>query len=421
MAASSSPTLSEFPREIDAVINDLRCNIAAAIECVCGSSCRAQDVIDDFAVHRKLGWQLWNVAFADDPLAAVKLLPSPRGLEVWTTAARLRGASDELIDRINQSVAQFQQLIATHAEDREMLQMLVEARADAPSRDTETDARWRKQAFTGNSYIFGVRAKRLLATVILAPSPSRAGYFDMARIHGLIGLVRTRSNVRWPISQSVVHTDDGVQRAPRREPLLDTPAVRAIGVPLMERFCSHPLPPVHRRAGERGMLEDELLPGPVGQTGASTIITGEIVREVAPAHQTSPGETALFGTGVRTPGELLVSDHLVHRDLFPGAQRELCVFGELISPTTQDERDLLPVPERLVHLGRGIERLPTADIPDYGQILQAVFGATGWNPKEFDVYRVRMRYPPIPASVMLRHALPSAPAPAPASARAPAT
>jgi hypothetical protein len=401
---------TQFPRDIDSVVADLRRNIAAAIEVVCGSRSRAQDVTDNFGVHRKLGWQLWNVAFADDPMAAVKFLPNARGLEVWTKSARMRGVSGELLERITESVSQFHQLITTHAEDREMLEMLIEARDDGRARDEETDARWRKQAFTGNSYIFGVRAKRLLSTIVLAPS-QRTPWFDMVRIQGLIGLVRTRSNVRWPFAQSIVHTDDGVQRAPNRQPLLDTPAVREIGVPLMEKFCSQPLPPVQRRQGEHGMLEDELLPGPVGQTGASTVITGEILREVAPAHQTTPGETALFGTGVRTPGELLISDHIIHRDVFTGVQRELRVFGELIYPTTQDERDLLPVADRLQNLGRGIDRVRTADIPDYGEMLDTVFKLTGWNPKEFDVYRVRMRYPPIPASVMLRHELPPAPAP----------
>ena len=69
------------------------------------------------------------------------------------------------------------------------------------------------------------------------------------------------------------------------------------------------------------------------------------------------GERALWGTGVRTPGELLITDHFVHRDLFPGVVRELCVFGELISPITQDDRDLLPVSERLLELGSGLDRV----------------------------------------------------------------
>jgi hypothetical protein len=405
-SSAESDLSTDFPREIDAVVAELRRNVAAAIEVVCGGSSRAQDVTDSFGIHRKLGWQLWNVAFADDPMAAVKYLPNTRGLEVWSKSARLRGVPEQLLDEVSQTIAQFQQLIATHAEDREMLEMMVEARDTRP--DVDTEARWRKQAFTGNSYIWGVRAKRLLSIVVLAPS-ARAPYFDIARLHGLIGLVRTRSNVRWPFSQSVVQTDDGVQRAPVRAALLDSAGVRRIGVPLMEKFCSQPLPPVQRRMGEQGLLEDELLPGPVGQTGATTVITGEILREVAPAHQTTPGETALFGTGVRTPGEVLISDHFVHRDLFPGVTRELCVFGELISHTSQDERDRLPVGDRLQSLGRGIDRVRTADIPNYGEMLECVFEQTGWNPAEFEVYRVRMRYPPVPAAVMLRHALPPAP------------
>ena len=168
-----------------------------------------------------------------------------------------------------------------------------------------------------------------------------------------------------------------------------------------------PLPPVQRRTSEIGMLEDELLPGPAGQTGASTVITAEIVRDVAPVAPSQPGEKALFGAGVRTPGEVLISDHFVHRELFPGVMRELCVFGELISNTTRDERDRIPVADKLQHLGRGLHRVRTAEVPRYADLLECVFQQTGWKAEDFDVYRVRMRYPPIPVSVMIRHEMPS--------------
>jgi hypothetical protein len=92
--------------------------------------------------------------------------------------------------------------------------------------------------------------------------------------------------------------------------------------------------------------------------------------------------------------------------MFPNVTRELRVFGELISNTTRDERDRLPVAERLQHLGRGVERVRTAEIPRYAEILGAAFEKTGWDPDDFDVYRVRMRYPPIPVSVMVRHEMP---------------
>jgi hypothetical protein len=382
----------------------LRQTFGAIVEAVCGGSPRAQDVTDSFGVHRKLGWQIWNVAYSDDPNAAVRFVPNAKGIDVWRAAASQRGVPDDLLRRLDDVIAQFQQLVETHAEDREMLEMIVESGAEHP--DEAVELRWRKQAFTGNSFIWGVRAKSLLATVLLHPS-ARADYFDMVRIQGLIGLVRTRANVRWPFAQSIVQSDDGAVYAPQREPVLGSKRVKQIGVPLMEEFCSQPLPPVERRTGENGMLEDELLPGPVGQTAASTIITGELAREVAPYYPTRPGEVALWATGVRTPGEVLISDHFVHREMFPGVARELRVFGELISNTTRDERDRLPVAERLLHLGRGLDRVRTAEIPRYADILGAAFDKTGWKPDDFDVYRVRMRYPPIPVSVMVRHEMPA--------------
>ena len=401
--APSSATVNgaDFNGEIALAVERLRLRLGAIIDSVCGGSPRAQDVTDRFGVHRKLGWQIWNVVYSDDPMAAVRFLPNARGIEVWRAAAARRGVPRDLLERLGEAVAQFDRTVRTHAQDREMLEMLVEAQGARP--DEAADVRWRKQAFTGNSFIWGVRAKRLLATVILHPSAT-AGHFDMVRLQGLVELVRTRANVRWPFAQSITMTEDGTVRAPTRVPLDDSPVVRERGgVPLLEAFCSAPLPPVQRRVGENGMIEDELLPGPVGQSGASTVVTGELLRAVAPVRPTTAGEVALFGTGVRTPGELLVSDHVVHRDLWPGAPRELCVFGELISPTSQDERDRVPVPERLQHLGRGMERIRTADIPRYAELLELAFARTSWRPDEFDVYRVRMRYPPIPVSVMVRH------------------
>ena len=332
MELSPKESLSGFPPEIVSVSTDLRIRFAAVIEALCGGRPRAQDVTDQFGVHRKLGWQIWNVAYADDPLAAIRFMPNPRGVEVWREAAENRGVHTELLNRLTDACERFDALVTTHAGDRQTLEMMVEGRD--PGADESTESRWRKQAFTGNSYIWGVRAKRLLATVLLHPSKS-AGFFDMVRVHGMIGLIRTRSTVRWPFAQSVVQTDDGAERAPLREPLMPSSAVDRVGVPLMEAFCSNPLPPVQRRLNEEsGMVEDELLPGPVGQTAASTVMTGEILRAVAPVNPTREGEVALFGTGVRTPTELLISDHFVHKDLWPGVPRELRVFGEMISATT---------------------------------------------------------------------------------------
>jgi hypothetical protein len=286
-----------------------------------------------------------------------------------------------------------------------MLEMLVESDA-AAELDEAAVVRWRKQAFTGNSFTWGVRARCMLACAVIFPSRGRDGYWGMVRVQGLLGLVRTRSGVRWPFAQLLVRNAEGKKYEFDRVPLVESPAVRETGVPLLEEFCSKPLPAVQRRPGSMGMVHDELLPGEVGHAASADVVTAEILREVAPAWADQPGETASFGTGVRTPCELLVSDLLVHRTLYPNVTRELCVFGELTTQLSRDERDRVPVPERVQHLGRVSDGIGTADVPRHSELLSFVMKRAGLNPDDFDAYRVRMRYPPLPVSVIVRHEMP---------------
>lgn len=392
-----------FRSEAIKVADAARTAFADAIESACGGAPRAQDVAEKFGVHRKLGWQIWNVAYGDEPLPAIRFMPSSRSVEAWRFAAAEKGVPGDLLERVDAAVRAYDRLVETHAADRELLDMMVE-QLDTTV-DDSTENRWRKQAFTGNSFIWGVRVRTMLSALFLHPSKV-ANFFDMARIQGLVGLIRTRHEVRWPFAQSVIHTDDVGIRYPRREPLMPSPDVDTNGVPLMTSFCSQPTPPVQRRMGDSGLLEDELLPGPVGQTGACTVITGEILREAAPSHATEPDEDAMFGVGVRTPAELLLCDHFVHKDIFPGVVRELCVFSELVSPTTRDPRDRLPVGEKIQSLGRGLGRIRTAEVPQYAEMVNYVMDRSGWKADEFEVFRIRMKYPPMPVSVMVRHPLP---------------
>lgn len=396
---------AQFKGDVAGVVQAVRRRLAAVVESVCGGRPRAQDITDTFGIYRKLGWQIWNVVYAEDPLAAIRHLPNPRTLRVWNEAMQTKGVSGELIARLDEAIAQFHRSVKSHADDREMLEMLVESNAEAL--DEASAARWRKQAFTGNAYTWGVRARCMLACAIIFPSAARDGYFDMVRVQGLIGLVRTRPGIRWPFAQLLIRDTEGKKMPYGREPLApESTALRQTGVPLLEEFCSRPLPRVQRVQGNMGMVQDELLPGEIGQSGAADIVTGEILREVGPAWADEPGHTNSFGTGVRTPSELLVSDQLVHRDLFPGVDRELLVFGELMTQLSRDERDRIPVPETVQHLGPVSDGISTADVPRHGELLSRVLRLAGLKADDFQAYRVRMRYPPLPVSVIVRHEMP---------------
>jgi hypothetical protein len=372
--SSGSDFLADFPIEIDRGISELSRQTAVVIESVCGSSPRAKDVADGFAIHAKLGWQFWNVAYGGT-LAALKCMPNDAGFDSLASAGNRKGVPKDLLAELRRLRENLSGVFAIHAEDRDMLQMMLEARAQNP--DIESVLRWRKSSFLGNS---------------------------MVRLHGLIDLVRTRSGVRWPIATLVVEKE-GETPTFRREPLAPkgwTPD----SVPLLTEFCSQPVPRADRRI-ERGVIFDELSPSVIGLTGKSTIFSGEVIHNVGPVKSDRVGEIAHFGSGIRTPAEFLISDHIVHKSLFPGVERRLRVYSELTTQQAREEHDLIPVPERLDHLGSGLSRVRTADVPRYAELLNHVFDRIGQDPDEFDVYRIRMPYPPIPASVMVQHPLPN--------------
>lgn len=368
------------------------------VESVCGGSPRAQDVTDRFGVYGKLGWMIWNVVYGEDALGAMRHLPNPRSLKVWNEAAAKAGVDAQAIRKLDDAIASLQRSSARHAENRTMLDMLVDSRDE--TRDEATDAKWRKQMFQGCAYTWGIRAKTLLSCALFFPSRRRPDQLSVIRVRALLGLVRHRANVRWPLSQMRIDKDAFELGNLPCQPLLGGADPRA--VPLLDDFCTRPLPAVERKLTRPELLEDELLPGEVGQQGAADVVTGEVVSEIGSYLADDKGDTLALGTSVRTPSEVLISDQLVHRDLFPG-RCKLEVYGELISPLSRDPRDLIPIAAEVQRPGTARENLGTAEFPRYRELLKLAISKSGYPAEEFDVYRVRVPYPPMPASVVLRY------------------
>lgn len=389
-----------FPLEIAASMSDVCQQFQAIIEAVCGLDARAKDVSTQFGIHAKLGWQIWNVAHTS-PLNAYKFLPNRHGLLVWRQAAVARGVPLELFDRLDELSEAVQTVVQKHAGNDEMFEMLLDSQLGEDQEEAEV--KWRRQAFLGNTFSFGARARLNLSTGILFPIEDGQA-FSMVRLHGLVDLVRTRSGVRWPFASLVVEHGEGVPSDLERTPLIPTDEPNA--VPILPDFCSHPLPGI-QRVVEGLRIRDELLPATVGLTGASTIMTGEIVHRIGPTSGFEEGEVAYFGSGMRTPSEVYLADHIVHKSLFPDAKRELCLYSELISSTARGENDQMEVAEKLIPLGSGLHRVRTADMPNYLNLLHFAFRCIGFDPNDFNVYRIRLRYPPIPASAMVKHDLPT--------------
>lgn len=395
-----------FEDDISTDVPEIQDLFARVVETCCGQGDVGITAIAKcLGVHRKLAWQVRNVAYSSDPYQATRFMPTAAGIDALVRGLEKDDTGQAFVNDLRRASDTFEDLVTRHAGDRTSLEMMVEARSEAGSEPP--DLKWREKAYLGNSFIWGAQARTQLSISILNFSRDKSDWFDLAQVRALVDLRRVRPNLHWLVSQSVIHDGDEPDRAPIRVPLDEEAATQMNGVPVIPEFCSDPQPQLRRRPIAGGLVNDELLPAPVGFSGQQTIVTGELIRELSPVYATSPDRRALFATVVRTPAEVFVFDQFVHKDLFPKVERELCVFSELNSPVAQDENDRLPVPETIEHRGRGISVARTPDVNGYADMLRGVFGRLAWSPDEFNLYRIRMAFPPMPTSVVIRHPFPT--------------
>lgn len=400
------------PLEEDAkrVLLKTRNAFAAVVEAVPGLAPRAQEISDAFSIPRKLAWQITKVIHETDPLLVGRYVPARGGIKTFLNSAARQKVPEGLIGSVATAVEEFARLIDVHADDRSSLEMMLSACASRA--DEQTDSTWRKAAFMGNSYIWGVRAKAQLKAHFLFPS-GEEGRMDIASLRGFVGLRRMRPNVPWTISRPRCTDDDGqVRRTFNAEPLIPQVTTEENGaeVPLLTEFCSKPLARFRRTLRSHGFTEDELIEGPVGNTAAITCITGEVSRAIARPRRTEHNQKGAVIADMRTPCEVLLFDQLVHEELFGRISPEVALYSQLgrgsAIPYEGMEHDRLPSLEQVVHLGRGPSVVYTPHVPRYEEMIRYVCDTLKLDGERFDVYRVVMSYPPIPTSVVMRHDLP---------------
>jgi len=394
------------PFQADAVetISRIRDSFARIIEQKCPGSKAVTSLTEAFGIHRKLAWQVSKVAYSGDPFSAARHMPPAKSLEAWLKAAARSGVPSELVAAAREAGARFEALAESHAASRAEFEMMLES--CAPASDEPTDEKWRQQSFLGNSYTWGAHCRTLLAFCVLMPSEDRARHFHAVQVRGLMGFRQTRPGVRWIVNQSVVADDDANTASGIERVALDPQAAEAhAGVPVLPAFCSDPMPTLERRRTPDGMVHDEFTPGAVGQSGLRTLVTGEIVRNIGPVHATAHDRMAHFGTAVRTPAEALHFDLFVEQGLFGEVERELRVFSDLASNISFDDRDALATSARVARLGRGLGLAHTPDVSGYADLAGEVCERVGINPERYELFRVRIAYPPLSTTVMIRHEL----------------
>ena len=407
LPSASSPAAAAFAEEYAAAIHELRGSLERCLRATKADPTRPQELARRFDLNKNLAWKLSRLIREQDPAAALRFVPGSSGLRIAFDA--LRPHAPEQVAAAEEAAAGFGAMQARHAGDRATLEMMIAGLAHERL-EPESLEQARRQAFLGNASIWGVQVRTQFSAMIVAPCATDADRVDIVLLAGLVDFRRTRPDAHWTLATRYAYTsDEGGVHPPQNVPLTEPPLGEGTA-PLLEEFCSKPLPPVTESRSPQE-LRYELPGGDVGNSSLSTIVYG--VRESATGSRIAeePGERAELGTNLLTPAEHAQIDLLLHKDLGWHETPSFHVYSRLHGQGPTAGSTLrgyeLPTSERPIHLGRGSAGLTSARVPRCAELITRGIELAGWSVGDFDIWRVSLSFPPIPSTGLISVPLPN--------------
>ncbi|MGD8451207.1 MAG: hypothetical protein PVJ57_05260 [Phycisphaerae bacterium] len=373
---------------------------------------RANELSKTLGVSTKLGWQVTRLLYESDPFVAAQYVPGQNSVKKFLAAAAGLNVDASVIAAAERAIEEFDRLVQTHADNRESFDMLAAGCAARVVESSYLD--YRKAAFVGSSFTWGVHARVQLATAFVFPAEDQTR-FNVLSVRGFVELRRLRPSVSWPIQTShLLRADGGNEPTMNRTPLdVIDEADPVAGVPLLREFSTHPLSEVRRVFAPNDIIRDELVGGEIGKQGVVNCLLGEVIWNLPGRYRSEQNREWGVGAKVRTPCEVVILDQFVHRDLFGPVSPRPKVFSDLTETASLyvDQRadDRMDLFQRVEFLGRGLSGIRTPEMPDYVDLASYVMKRVGLDSEMFEAYRVRIEYPPMPISVMMLLDLPAEP------------
>ncbi len=403
----------EFLFRVKRVLQTLRDSLVGVLTSVGADPTEPQEIARNFGINKNLTWKISRVIRERDPLAAIGHMPGNAAFKIFLASMRKAGAPPETIDAVRDALAELGALVRTHSGDRGTFEVMVGSLT--PEGAVQRSENYRKQAFRGNAATWGVQAAAQIGTHFVAPNPGDPGRLDIAVVTGLVDFKRLRADMRWAVANVRRFRDDMLAKKVDKfsgpiDPRFDGPDQ----APLMGDFCSQPIPRLRVQDSADGeMRRVELEPGAVGNTAVSTCFTGWFFRN-AESRWRSPNDR--FGSlemTLSTPVELAILNVFLHRELEPPHLPTPGLYNQLPSGPQASLGDpvdaSLPLFERVTDQGSNPPDVIAPEFPRYPAMVQAVMDRMGWNLNEFHLYRIRMRFPPIPTLLAVSYELPERP------------
>lgn len=400
-----------FAEEGKVAVYGIRRAFADMLASVGADPSQPQEVARRFGLDKTLAWRISRVVGEDDAWEVVQHIPKQPSIKLFVNALLKHGADRTCADDIWKALEEFDDFVRTHSGDRETLEIMASGTGHKSAlKKLET---FRKMGFQANSAIWGVQTRMQFGVTFLSPSKD-PGKIDLAVVSGMVGFRRLRPNVAWAISSQTAwdyeRTADGSVKEDW-SPL--DPTIGPSEVPLIRQFCGKPAPAmrvIEERTNERRYVRRYMLSeGDIGNTAATTVVLGWVHRAAGLTHQSYPGEHGEHGITLSTPAEEVVRDLYIHKDLAFAFDVTASAYSQLPGgpqyPVSGKEAPQLPIPTDIIDLGSASKTTTAPGVPRYAEMVEFAAERLGNSLGDFHAFRFRLKYPPIPSMVVLRHSL----------------
>lgn len=394
-----------FAREARDVLGGVRRALAELVGSVGADPTQPQEISRKYGLDKTLSWKITRVICEDDALEAVRLMPGRPGLRIFIDALERSGAPTDRAERVRQAVEEYETFIETHSGDRETFETMIGGVSKEVAR--RRGEALRKQAFTANSGIWGVRSRAQVNLHFCAPNAQNPDMLDLGVVCGLVDFSRLRPDARWAVSSIVSVEAGGVLREAFdiRPMHAEVPYGEA---PVVPEFCSSPMPKLAAVKTQEQRTRFEFVEGPVGNTAAATCILGWVARASVPRYAQPNDDVGELMSHFNTPTEIAFVDMYVHRDLMRSMPPSMHLYSQMpggpIYPKEGPAHGQLALPEDLLDLGSPPD-MTAAPLPMLGSLVEFGITRMGHGLRDFHGYRLRLRYPPIPTLSVFRFKL----------------
>ncbi|MEO1009155.1 MAG: hypothetical protein AAFX79_11355 [Planctomycetota bacterium] len=394
---------SELDREVvDAVIG-LRSAYVDLLADIPRNDAGAIGVERALGISKKLAWQVYRVATAEDPVAAGARVPGRAATRQLLAAASRAGVEAAVIDRVSAATEGFHGVVEEFADDRSTFDLMV--RSVTGDGLATHDAELKRTAYRANRELAGRCCDVDVFTLLVHPGDA-PGTMDFCSLRGLVGLRRLRPEV--PLVVSRHRFDRGEGHVQPREAVFPEPGE---GLPsgLVRPFCSEPLPAIEQHTGRDGYTRFIAQTSSLGPRSAVTCFLADRTRNL-PVR--SPDGAAAIGHihEIATPARVLYQDMLVHERLLHEAAhgpiepqlRILARRPEEIAWPGDDVGVQLPLRERTIRSASATKVLGVAELGRYRDLVAHVAGGLGWDLDRFVLLRTRVEHPVLHSLVWMR-------------------